>query len=56
MFLASRNLETNRGGKKKRKGFKKETLLTLMKGEKEIIDFGSIVHVYVILDDDERLG
>ena len=40
----------------KRKGFKKETSLTLMKGEKEIIDLHKIVYMDVILDGYERLG
>ena len=54
IFVALRNLKTNKERKMKRKGFKKETLLTLMKGEKEIIDVPNIVHMDVILNDDER--
>ena len=40
----------------KRNRFKKETSLTLMKGEKEIISVCDLAHMNVILDNDERPG
>lgn len=38
------------------KGFKKETSLTVMKGENETIDLRNIVHMEALLDNDERHG
>ena len=38
----------------KRKRFKKETSLALMKGGKEIIDVHQLTHMDVILEDDVR--
>ena len=55
-FLTSRNLKTNKNRSMKRKGFKKETSLARMKGDKQIIDMYHLTHGDVILDDDERSG